>query len=148
MYNWSFVRLPRCISFLTFCVVCETVPHLAIPPPCILSLSTQSHWSFLHKGGRTFLFKLRWIGSPLEAEWGFSGSVVVLGIVLAREKDLFSVSSLFLISDDVFVFQISNFHDTSLAVDSERPCQRNQDCGEEKKIKSAAYLHLVNQFSQ
>lgn len=41
--------------------------------------------------------------------------------MLVREKDLFSVSSLFLISSDVFVFQISNFHDTILAVDSERP---------------------------
>lgn len=34
------------------------------------------------------------------------------------ERETFSVSSLFLINDDVFVFQISNFHDTILAVDS------------------------------
>lgn len=68
MYNWSFVRLPYCVSFsdVSWCV-CETVPHL--PLLCILSLSTQSHWSLLHKGGRTFLFKLCWIGSPLGVVW-------------------------------------------------------------------------------
>lgn len=77
MYNWSFVRLPYCVSFDISWCVCETV-HL--PFPCILSLSTQSHWSLLHKGGRTFLFKLCWVGSPLGVVWLFFfwSSVVVL----------------------------------------------------------------------
>lgn len=55
---------------------------------------------------------------------GFCSST--LNSVGERERP-FSVNSLFLISGDVFVIQISNFHDTILALDSERPCQRNQD---------------------
>lgn len=74
-----------------------------------------------------FLFKsLNW-----ESSWGGVGFFgffcsSTLNSVGERERP-FSVSSLFFISGDVFAFQISNFHDTILAVDSERPCQRNQD---------------------
>lgn len=47
--------------------------------------------------------------------------------MLAREKDLL-VSAVCSFSAAMCLFcQISNFHDTILAVDSERPCQRNQD---------------------
>lgn len=83
-------HLSRCRIVFPFWhfMVCETVPHLRLPPPCILTLSTQSHWSLLHKRGRRFLLKWSWIGSPLGAPRGFSGSIVVLCIVLARQKDL------------------------------------------------------------
>lgn len=52
-------------------MVCETVPHLRLPPPCIRTLSAQSHPSLLHKRGRRFLQERR--GTGAESSWGDGG---------------------------------------------------------------------------
>lgn len=146
MHNWSFVRLPYCVSFLTCHGVCETVSHLPLPPPCVLSLSTQSHWSLLHKGGgrRTFLFKLCWIENPLEVGCrGFGFCSSTLNSVGERER-LLSVSSLCLISGDVFVFPNFQFlwHIFSLlfreALSEEPGLWKRKD----KTTSADSHLHL------
>ena len=81
---------------------------------------------------------LKW-GSPLGAIVGLFGFCSSTFNSVWRERP-FSVNSLFFISCDVFVFQITNFHDTTLVVDSERPCQRNQDC---EKTKEGKMVDLV-----
>lgn len=77
--------------------------------------------------------------------------------MLAREKDLL-VSAVCSFSAAMCLFcQISNFHDTILAVDSEKPCQRNQDYEEEKKerrqrclvfkLRQRSHILIQSQFS-
>ncbi len=105
MYNWSFVRLPYCVSFLRFCGVFETVPHPPLPPSCTLSLSNQSHdEASCIKGGANVPVQIALDWESSRGGTGLAGFCSSTLNSVGKGERPFSVSSLFLISGDVFSF--------------------------------------------
>lgn len=91
MYDWSFVRLPYRVFFLIF-------------DDSSSSSSLRSESLTLNE---TSCLRGTNVPVSIGLNWGerdFSGSEEVLGL---GERNLFCVSSLFLISGDVLVFQFS-----------------------------------------
>lgn len=143
MLNWSFVSFLCCVSVLAFQSLFLIFLFLSCVffRVCPLNL-VQASWV---KGDKHSCVKRAEVGVLMGALWEFSGSVVVLSIVFG-EKDLFS--SLFFTNGECVCFSAFQFLMTQRELWIQRPCQRNQDCGESRRGFLFSVSHLSDDSVQ